>query len=650
MSQNKNSTLQNLLYSVVGVIGVLIILIAANAILARMNLRADLTEEKVYTLSEGTREILRDLEQPVTIRFYVTRDDAIMPVPLANYANKVEDLLDQYEEVAPDKVSVEVLDPEPFSEVEDSARLDGVRGQPISMQDNIYLGLAVVSGDDKTAIPFLNPAQERTLEYEVTRAISSVTIEDKPRLGIISALPVFGGPQMPPQLQQQMPQQEKWVFIQELQSRYQVEDLGEDVEEIPEDINLLILLHPANISAQASYAVDQFLLRGGKLAVFVDPFAWVAQLNQPQQQQMMMGNTPGATSNLPELFSAWGVDMPAGQIVADRLLATTMGGRQGGAPQEMPAILSLNQENYNKEDVLTADIGDLTFVFPGTMTLTEVEGIEAELLVESSQQTMLVDSFRAQNDPQGILADFQPTGEVMPLAIRLSGKFPTAYPDGKPKDPAAEAEDAGEDAEGEEENAEQEDQNADANHLTTSRSESSVIIVADADFLFDAFSVQIQNILGNRIVIPVNGNLTMGLNIVDQLAGDQNLIKIRSRGTTSRPFTVIQDIRAEAEDKYRERIQEVDEKIAETNRRLQELQAGKPEGQEFILTPEQEAEIEKAEAEQVQFQRDKRELQRQLRQDIESLQTSLKWMNIALMPAIVIVAGVAVGVYRRRRA
>jgi ABC-type uncharacterized transport system involved in gliding motility auxiliary subunit len=496
------------------------------------------------------------------------------------------------------------------------------------------------------AIPFLDPRQEPTLEYEVARAIAAVTTLEKPVIGIMAGLPVFGTPQMPPQMMQQMPQQNPWIFVQELRNRFEVREIALDIEEIPADVNMLILLHPNEITPDAKYAVDQFLMRGGKLAVFVDPFAFVSTFLQPQNQ-MMMGVPPGGTSNLPELFAAWGVEF-SNQVVADRSLRTMLGG-PGGQPEEMPGVLSLTEQNLNTDDVVTADIDSLVMLFSGAITPKEMDGLSHTVLARSTDQSMLVDAFRAQRESEAILNEFEPSGRKMPLVVRLNGRFQSAYaaPPAAEEEADADAENAEDDAtEGE---GEAEEEQPETPHLAASQEESTVFIVGDVDFLFDAFAVEIQQILGQQLIYPRNGNLSLALNIVDQLAGDQNLIKIRSRGTLTRPFTVIQDITAQADEQYRERIVKIETQIEEANRRLNELQAGKAEGEEFIISPEQEREIEKFQAQVVQFRQDLRQLERRRRQDIESLQTSLKWWNILAMPLVVVVVGVGTAFWRRRR-
>ncbi|MEW6306870.1 MAG: Gldg family protein [Verrucomicrobiota bacterium] len=626
--------LESLLYSFGGVAAMFFLVVAVNAIGSAFKQRVDLTAEKLFTLSDGTKNILGKLDGTVDIRFYVTQGENEMPIALKNYARRVEDLLAEYKQISGDKLNVQKLDPKPDSDAEDKAALDGVEGQLSQTGDKIYLGLCVSFLDKKVAVPFLSPEREKLLEYDVSRAISTVMTDEKPTLGILSGLPVAGGPPNPMMMRMgQMQGQEPWVFVNELKRDYTVEQVDTSVEKIDDKIKVLLVIHPKDISEKTQYAIDQFVLRGGKLIAMVDPTS-VFDRSNPNP---MMANMGGGSSSLNTLFNAWGIKLEPGKVIADMNHPTQLRGANG-RPQSNPAFLSLDASTVNTNDVVTSQIDNLLFPFPGALTGTPAAGLTQTVLLKSSKNSSLAEGFMAQMSADSITKDFKRSDTEYAMAIRLTGKFKTAFPNGKPKDPAATGEDKNKPAE----------EKAD-DSLKESKSDNAVIVVSDVDWLHDQVCVQVQNFFGQRIVIPFSGNLTLVQNMVDLMAGDSNLIAVRSRATVNRPFTVINEMQAKAQEKYQSKIKEIEDSLAETQRKLNELQQNKEKGQRFILSPEQQKELENFREKEKQAKIELKEVRKNLRQDIDSLENRVKWYNIIGMPALVAISGITLAIVKRKR-
>jgi len=629
------------LYSTVGIAAMALILIAVNVIGARAKQRVDLTAERAYTLSPGTREILKKLDTPVQIRFYATRGENEMPVFLKTYAQRVEDLLGEYRQASKGQIEIQKLDPVPDSDAEDSAKLDGIEGQSIQLgSEPIYLGVSVSMLDQKEAIPFLSPDRERLLEYDLSRAISRVMTPSKPVVGVMSSLPVQGMPMNPMMARMGQQGQQPWVFMSELQRDFTVKTVEMTADKIPDEVKALVLIHPKGITDAAQYAIDQFVLRGGKLIAFLDPLSVLDR----QAAQMGMGMPGQSSSNLEKLLKGWGLSFDATKVVADLdYVART---RQGRAP----AALALTANAMNKDDVLTANIDSLFFVFGGAFTGTPTEGLKQSVLFHSSANSQFVDPMSAQMGGEQIIKDFSRTGSEQALAVRLTGKFKTAFPEGKPK--GAEKPDEAK-PEGEKPEEKKPDAATDAG-LKESAEENVVILVGDCDMIQDQIAVQeaMNPFGGQRMVMPANGNLAFAQGAIEQLTGDNNLIAVRSRASRERPFTVVKEMQAEAESNYRNKIKELETSLADTQRKLTELQQTKKAegaGQRFILSPEQQKEIENFRSKEAESKKELKQERKKLRASIDSLETRTKWLNIAGMPVLVAVAGVGLAMVRRSR-
>jgi len=623
-------TLEHLLYSTGGLVALVAVLIAANFILGAFNLRADLTEGDVYTLSPGTRQVLGKLEAPVRLRLYYSQGSEAVPVGLKTFAKRVEDLLNEYKSAGRGKVIVEKFNPEPDSDAEDSAQLDGIEGQLTNAGEKFYLGLSISFLDQKAAIPVLAPDRERLLEYDITRGIAQVGETKKPVVGVMSALPVMGRSLDP--IRKQQPS-EPWVLVQELKKIFDVREVRLDAPKIDDAIKVLLVIHPRNLSEDTEYAIDQFVLRGGKLVAFVDPYAYFDQ--QPDLQNPFGGAQAGQ-SVFYNLFKAWGVDVDMGKVIADLSFAS------GAGPRLLPTLLSLTTQALNMDDVVTSQIGTLLIPFGGAFKNKLADGLKETVLVHTSKNAMPVDLIIATLSGEPSTRGFQPTNEEMPLAIRLTGKFHTAFPEGRPKPYAPPRADK---KKGDEKKAEEKAEP----QLKQTAEENSVVLVADVDLLSDGAAVEIQEVFGQRVAVPRNGNLALALGMVEQLSGDSALINLRSRASFSKPLTVVREMEARAQQQYLGKIKELEDNLNKTQENLQALQRGKSGTASSILTAEQQAELDNFRQRAVETRRDLKELRKNLRVETDALEFWTKVLNIGLVPLLVALAGLALALARRRR-
>lgn len=636
---NENARFKLALYSGLGLVVMAAMLLAVNAVVRVMNVRVDFTQEKQFTLSPGTKAILQKLDTPVTLRYYFSRDVAEMPVHMRNYAVRVEDLLKEYRAVGGKKIVMQTFNPTPDSDAEDSANLDGVTGQALSLGGStVYLGLAVNCLDKTVALPYLAPERETLLEYDVTRAITQVLNAEKPVLGVMSSLPVMGMPFNPMMMQMRQKPPPAWMIITELKKDYTVKEVPLETEEIPAEIRTLILIHPKGISDRALYAIDQYLMRGGKLLAFLEPMSFV-EMQQNQQPQMQM-QPPGA-STLGKLFDAWGVTFETEKIVADIELMTRVGGGPDGQPQSLPAVLSLTSANVDKGDPATGELERLMMGWCGSFSGNAADGLTKSVLLQTSEKSKLVEKFMAQMPGDAMLRDFKADGTRKQLAIKLTGKFKTAFPDGKPE---AEKKDDGEKKPEEAAKDQPKEQG-----LMQSEKATMVVLVGDSDMVYDHFCVQVQNFMGQQFAVPFNDNFTFVQNLIEQLSGDQNLISIRSRGKITRPFDKVGKMQAEAEQRFQDKIRQLEDELSEAQRKIGELQREKKADQKYVLSKEQKDAIAKFKQKEAETRKELKQVRKQLRQDVDSLAAWLKFYNIALIPIFVGITGVSVAVFKKRR-
>lgn len=622
------------LYSSAGIVVLAIVLIAANWLLGMTRARVDLTDGNVYSLSDATRTIVKKLDAPVTLRYYYTQGDDAVPIQVRVFAKRVEDFLAEYRAANRDKVTIERINPQPDTDAEDQAGLDGIEAQTGPTGEKFYLGIAVVQGEKKVAIPALDGNRERLLEYDLTRAITRVTTKEKPVLGVMSPLPLAGNP-MAMMMGQGAPQPQ--VFYEELQRDYEVKNVPLSADRIDESIKTLIVVHPRGIGERAQYAIDQFVLRGGRLIAFVDPFAYFDQPPRP-----MPGMEGGTQSSLDRLFKAWGIEMATDKVVLDMVFGA------GEGPRRMPTVLALSGDGINTNDVATSQIPNALIPMAGALKGKPVEGLRSEVLFKSSKNAALVDLANATKRGFEALEGFKAAGEEMPLAMRLTGKFKSAFPEGKPAAPADEK------AKPEAPKPEAKPAAPEPAPLKEAQAETSVVIVADSDMLNDGASVSVQEIFGRRIVIPQNGNLPFFIFLVEQMAGDPALARLSARAAGTRPLTVVKQMEAEAQQAYIGKLQGLEKSLNETKEKLSALEKNKAPGAageaaKAAMTPEQKAEVDNFRKRVVDTRRELKDLRKELRADTEALEFWTKVANIALMPALVAIAGIGFALARRKR-
>ncbi|MFC5051563.1 Gldg family protein [Rubritalea spongiae] len=586
------------------------------------NSGVDLTENKVHTLTEGTRSILKELdpETPVSVRFYATRESPLLSREQKLFIGKVDSLLKEYQSLAKGALRVEFIDPQPDTDAEDSARLDGIAGQRVMLdnqEENLYLGIAVECLDQKARIASVDVSRETMLEYDLSKAIAEVSRTDKPVLGLISGLPLTSAPAGMPGQAPQAP----WIIHQALQQSYELQDLGSYPEEIsPKEITTLLLLHPTGLSEKTEYAIDQYLLGGGSVVACIDPYCYTARRG--------MG---ASSSDLPNLLKAWGVQYDSGKVLFDLKHRTPL---QGGMTS--PVFLSLNGDAIvHREDLAVQGLNDLVMVMSGSLQGGDSE-LEVETLLRSSTESGMLASHEA-GDIRGVSRSMytNPVDSMAHgLAMRLSGNFKTAFPDGLAKEDVATDKNEASDADAGEDAPEVDDEE-EVVQLKESSGKGSVTLIADADFLADPFAFQVSNMMGMQMVNPINGNSAFLLNILDQTMGSKHLIGARGRSSTRRPFTVVQEMEAEFERNVGQKIEEIQMKQNATLDKIRQLEAKRGQNGGFSLSQDSAKELESLNKEQVAYAKEIREMQKGLQRQKDAL--SGKIIQLTMLPIISLV-------------
>ncbi len=601
------------------------------------SMRADLTENRLYTLTTGTKSILGRLQEPITLRLFLSQKEATRLPGINNYTQRVKELLREYERQAGGAIKLLVIDPEPFSEDEDRADAYGISGVPLDDEGTtLYFGLVGTnSTDDEEVIPFFSVDREELLEHDLTKMVYQLSNTEATRVGLISRLPLDGG-QMDPQamamgLNQGMPR--PWVVFEQMEQLFDVVAIEPDGGAIPDDIGVLMVVHPKQLPPSMLYAIDQYVLGGGRVLVFVDPNSEV-----DRAPGMMGMAAPPGSSGLEPLFAAWGIRLVDGKVAGDLSIAQRV---RYGSPDspgviDYPVWMNLPVELNNADDVVTARLGNLVLASPGVLEDLGKEGITVTPLVTTTENAMAFDVGRVQvlTDPAELLSGYQRGGERLNLAVRVSGRVETAFPGGPPS------------SEGEEM---QNGEAATRTHLEASRQDVNLIIVADSDMLADDYWAQAQNLLGTRLVIPTAANGDFVINSLENLLGSNELISVRSRGQFSRPFTRVAGLQQEAEIRYRRKERELLASLEDTERKLIELEKGSRNDQRLILSQEQLAEIEKFRQEKIRIRKELRLVRHQLRKDIEKLESATKFINIGFVPLLIGIGGLLVGLRKLRR-
>ncbi len=627
--------------SALGLLAAAVLAIGVNMLADRLLPRAriDLTSQRLYTLSEGTRQVLAGLDDPITLRlFYSRRLGAEIPVYGA-YADRVREMLAEYASLSDGKVKLEVFDPEPFSEVEDRAMAFGLQGVPVDQSgEQVYFGLAGTNlVDDERTIAFFQPERERFLEYDLTRLVYDLSNPDRPVIGVMSPLPLNGDPRAMMMRQPQLGQPA--AVMTQLRQFFTVKDTPLDAQVIDPDVQVLVVAHPQGLGDAAQYAIDQFVMRGGKLMVLVDPHS-ESQASRPGPGGQPPANT---ASSLDRLLNTWGIEAPSDQVALDLRGAWRV---RAGAQERVQAVdyiawYNLQGDSLNRSDVALAQLEQVTVASAGVLRKREGSTVEFMPLLTTSPQSMLADAARVRQDPNPtrLLADFRSDDERRVLAARVRGQFASAFPDGAPAP-----------AEGQERPADF------PAHLARTEGVANIVVINDSDILEDRFWVRVQDFFGQQVATPFSGNGALVANLVETLGGSDALISLRSRGESLRPFQMVEDIRRNADAQYRQTERQLTQRLEETERRLRELRQGTPAGpggernqNQAVITPEQRAEIDAAREEILRTRRQLRAVQLELRQEIEGLETTLRIVNIALVPALLTAFAIGLAVVRTRR-
>jgi ABC-type uncharacterized transport system involved in gliding motility auxiliary subunit len=644
---------------------VLIVLIvaSANIVAARfLTSRLDLTAEHLYTLSPGTRNTLAKIDEPITLRFYYSTRLGDAVASYGVYAQRVRELLDQYVAAAHGKIRLEVYNPQAFSDVEDRAVAFGLKGVPLDAQgEQVYFGLAATnSTDDQQVIAFFAPERERFLEYDLTKLIHSLAFPKKTVVGLMTPLPLQGDMMA---MMRGRPS-EPMAVIEQLQQLDRVKPLAPDIDAIPSDIDVLMLVHPQKLSDKTLFAIDQFVLNGGKALVFVDP------LSELQASHTSQLNPPGSptSSDLERLFKSWGFEVPSNTVVGDRRNAQRVGvpvpGR-AARPLDYIAWLNLQAANLNRDDMITADLSHIMMASSGIIEPLDGAKTKIEPLITTSLDSTKIPAEKLVGLPDvaGLLSQFKSDNKRYILAAHVTGMVDTAFPDGPPKPPEpakpeATAKPEASDSAGEAtatkvaETTPASAKSAETpatDWLKASAQPINIVVVADTDMLDDRFWMQNQDFFGQRIAIPTANNGDFVANAVEVLAGGNDLVGLRSRGTSARPFQVVDRIERDAQERYSAEERALQQRLKDTQAKLADLTGKDQASAPTTLSPEQTKAIEEFRADMLQTRRQLRNVQSALRSDIGRLKGVLEFLDIALIPIIVAAVAIILGVVRLRR-
>lgn len=624
---------------------------------ALRGVRLDLTEARLYTLSEGARKIARNIPEKITLTYYFSAKLAQGQPSIQDYGQRVRDLLTEFARNSGGMIELKIVDPEPFSEAEDGAVQAGLVGVPLQGRpgESIYMGVVgtTASSLEQQTVPLFDPSAERLLEYDVAKLIYTLSNPKKKVVGVISSLPLEGGGVDP--RTGRPAQRPPWAIVSELRSVFEVKQLGVQSEAIDSSIDVLVLIHPKNLSDKTLYAIDQYVLKGGKLVAFIDPLCESDEAGNP-----MMGGLGGErSSNLTKLFDAWGIEMVPARVVGDDQFATTvvMGDQTRPDPVSYICWLTIDQRGVNKDDPISSQMTRLFIPTAGYLQTKQNSAASLTPLISSTAQANGVDANQLQfmPDPKKLLTEFQRGTKPLTIAARVTGKVPSAFPGGAPGAAEAAKDETKPDATADKKDEKKEDKKSDG-FIAQAVQPINAIVVADVDMLADRFWARVEQFGGVSLGIRKtadNGDFLMSC--VDNLMGSTDLIAIRARGKFTRPFDRVDALQREAERKYREKQQLLEASISQTQERIAQIQRARPDsekslaGSGILLTKEQEAEIDKLRKTMASSRKELRSVQLNLRQDVEELGTRLKIINMTVMPALVALAAVGLGALRTTR-
>jgi len=591
-------------------------------------MRVDLTQNKLYTLSRGTQQVLAELKEPVTLYFYFSREAAAKQAPLVMpYATRVREFLEELAARAGGKIHLRIVDPQPFSDDEDRAAEFGLQSLQSGGGDALYFGLAGTnSTDGRSVISSFQADREEFLEYDVAKLVNELGTPKKPVIGLMSSLGLQG--QFNPMTGQMG---EPWPILTQLQELFTVRTLTADVDHVDKDVDVLMLVHPKGLAPKTLYAIDQFVMRGGRVLLFLDPNAG-ADTSGQDPSNPLAGAMANHSSDLAPLLSAWGVDYDPTKVIGDLQRGLEVRTSMQSPPIRHIGILGLGHDDMNQKDVVSASLDKINLATAGSLAAHPgaKTTLEPLLLSSTSAAPIPAQRFNALTDPATLRDGFKPTGIRYALAARVTGPVESAFPQGAPPDQKAAA-------------------GPPVAHLAKSTSPANIVIIADTDLLMDYMWVQTREVFGQRVAQAFANNGDLVANILDNLSGSSALISVRGRATFSRPFERVEALRRQADDRLRGKALELQAELQQTEAKLAELQSKRNDQSSLMLSPEQEAELKRFVAEKARVRKELRETQRGLDVDINRLNSWLKVLNIAVAPLCVAVAGVIILALRRRR-
>jgi ABC-type uncharacterized transport system involved in gliding motility auxiliary subunit len=643
-----------LLFSKAGLAGIAVATVLSVAIITSLpGWRIDLTEDKLYSLSDGTRNIVSNLQTPIELMFFYS-ESATEDIPqIRTYGTRVQELLKEIVLASNGRLRLNVIDPEPFSEDEDLATQFGIQVVPVTQGGQaIYFGLVVAQeesavqnpalGRAAETMPLIRPDQEQFLEYEFMKLVSKVNNPDLQVVGLLTELDIDGG--FDPVAGQATQQ---WMIMDFIRQLYAVQRVDKAATEIDEEIDILMIVHPQGLSDQMLYAIDQFVMRGGKTMLFLDPNA-DSMVSRTQQGNLIPA---GMSSELPGLLEAWGIDFPSDKVLTDNELALRVSMGQGQRPIAHLGMLGVQRNFLTQNDIVTSRLETINMSSPGVIRQAQGASTRFEPLMVSSSDSMLMDVGLLEDvtDPSILFDEFVSEGISHTIAARISGVIETAFPDGRPINEVAATDEEVVAAEEEINDAVAAEEESISEHLSSSNSEVNILVFADTDMLGDRMWVQVGQFLGQRIPRPFSNNGDMVINALDNLSGGADLSGIRSRGTYSRPFTRVLQLQRQADDRLRVEEAELLDRLAEAEASLAEL--NQDENGELIgqITPEIQAEVDRFNEQMLETRRSLRDVQYQLTEDIEQLGANLKLINTVLIPVLLSLLALMLSYLRAQR-